>query len=89
LKTQASSGALYYQTVKLPSAVPRPSQDGKAKDDSVYMKGESAISYDDLAKPELKKKKSVWLVVVALVVLAIIGAACYYFFFLHHGALPK
>jgi pSer/pThr/pTyr-binding forkhead associated (FHA) protein len=89
LKTQASSGALYYQTTKLPSAVPRPSKDGKTKDDSVYMKGESAINYDDLAKPELKKKKGAWLFIIALGVLAIIGGACYYFFFLHHGALPK
>jgi pSer/pThr/pTyr-binding forkhead associated (FHA) protein len=89
LKTQASSGALYYQTLKLPSAVPRPSRAGKTKDDSVYMKGESAINYDDLAKPEPKKKTGIWLFVIVLVVLAVIGAACYYFFFLQHGALPK
>ena len=85
LKTQASSGALYYQTVKLPSARPRPSKESEVKDDSVYVKGESAINYGDLAKPELEKKKGIWLFVVALLVLAIIGGACYYFFF-HHGA---
>jgi hypothetical protein len=90
LKTQASSGAIYYQTLKLPSAPIRPSKDPtakKVKDDSVYVKGESAINYTDLAKPEVKKKKSIWLFVVALVVLVIIGGtACYWFFFLHHGA---
>jgi pSer/pThr/pTyr-binding forkhead associated (FHA) protein len=82
LKTQASSGALYYQTVKLPSARPRPSKVGEVKDDSVYVKGESAISYDDLAKPEPEEKKNIWLFVGAFLVIALIGGACYYFFFL-------
>jgi pSer/pThr/pTyr-binding forkhead associated (FHA) protein len=86
LKTQATSGALYYQTAKLPSAVPRPAKNSMVKDDTVYVKGESAINYDDLAKPELKKKNTPLLVIVAVVVLAIIGGACYYFFFFHHGA---
>jgi pSer/pThr/pTyr-binding forkhead associated (FHA) protein len=85
LKTQSVSGALYYQTAKIPSVTARPAKDGKVKDDSVYVKGESAISYDDLAKPELKKKKGIGLFVFAFVVVVIIGAACYYFFFLHHG----
>jgi len=86
LKTQATGGALYYQTLKLPNAPVRSSKAGKLKDDSAYVKGESAISYTDLAKPEVKQKKSGWLFAVALLVLAIIGAACYYFFFLHHAA---
>ena len=86
LKTQATTGALSYQTLKLPKAVPRPFKDGKAKDDSVYVKGESAINYSDLAKPEVKKSNNTWLFIVAFVALAIIGGACYYFFFLHHGA---
>jgi pSer/pThr/pTyr-binding forkhead associated (FHA) protein len=86
LKTQATTGALYYQTLKLPSVLTRPSKAGTAKDDSAYVKGESAINYSDLAKPESKKKKGVGLIVVALLALAIIVGACYYFFFLHHGA---
>jgi pSer/pThr/pTyr-binding forkhead associated (FHA) protein len=86
LKTQGNSGALYYQTLKIPMAVPRPAKAGKLKDNSVYVKGESAISYQDLAKPELEKKKSVVLWGVALVVLAVIAGTCYYFFVLHTGA---
>jgi pSer/pThr/pTyr-binding forkhead associated (FHA) protein len=86
LKTQAASGTFSYQTMKLPFARPRPSKEVEVKDDSVYVKGESAINYSDLAKPEFKQWKDVRLLVVALVVLAIIGGACYYFFFLHHGA---
>ena len=88
LKTQASSGALYYQTEKLPSAPVRPSPGGKTKDDSVYVKGESAINYSDLAKPETKKKSRALLFIVIFVLLALVGAACYYFFVLH-GAHPK
>jgi pSer/pThr/pTyr-binding forkhead associated (FHA) protein len=86
LKKQGTSGALYYQTLKLPSAVPRIAKPGKAKDDSVYVKGESAISYQDLAKPDVKKTNRVMTIVIALVVLAIVGGACYYFFVLHPGA---
>jgi hypothetical protein len=82
LKTHGSSGALSYQTMKLPLARSRPAKEGEVKDDSAYVKGESAINYDDLAKPELKEKRSLWLYVVALLVLAVIGWACYYFFFL-------
>jgi pSer/pThr/pTyr-binding forkhead associated (FHA) protein len=87
LKTQASSGALYYQTLKLPTARPRVAQAGKVKDDSVYVKGESPINYNDLAKPPLAKKSRALLVTVVLVVLAIAGGAGYYFFVLN-GALP-
>ncbi len=87
LKAQASSGALFYQTVKLPSARPRPStEESEVKDDSAYVKGESAISYSDLAKPEPEKQTNVWLYVAAFLVLVIIGGACYYFFLLPHGA---
>ena len=86
LKKQATSGALYYQTLKLPSAVPRPVKAGKSKDDSVYVKGESAINYDDLAKPVVKKSKTGLLIGIAVVVLVLLGAAYYYFFILQHGA---
>jgi hypothetical protein len=83
LKTQATSGALYYQTVKLPSSTARPTKAGTMKDDSVYVKGESAISYHDLAKPEVKKKSYTWVLVVLFLLLIIGAAAGYYFFFLH------
>jgi pSer/pThr/pTyr-binding forkhead associated (FHA) protein len=86
LKTQASTGALYYQTEKIPAVVPRPNKQNNVKDDSVFVKGESAISYDNLAKPEAKKKNKIGLFIAAFVVLVLIGGACYYFFFLHHGA---
>jgi len=88
LKTQASSGALYYQTVKMPTTVPRPaSKAGKTKDDSAYVKGESAISYDDLAKPAPAKSKGMLLIIVIVLVGLAIAGAGYYFFFLH-GAVP-
>jgi pSer/pThr/pTyr-binding forkhead associated (FHA) protein len=88
LKTQASSGALYYQTLKLPSAPARPSKDDKSKedkvkDDSVYVKGESAINYSDLAKPATQKKSRLGLILGVLLVLAVIAGVCYYFFRLH------
>ena len=87
LKTQASSGALYYQTTKLPTSSSRPSKDSTLKDDSAYVKGESAISYDNLAKPEGEKKPNAWPYIIGFVVLVVIGlAACYFFLFFHHGA---
>ena len=86
LKIQATTGTLYYQTLKLPSTPARPTKTGQAKDNSAYVKGESAISYNDLATPEVKKRRSLLLIVGAVVVLVIIAAAGYYFFFLPHGA---
>ena len=84
-KTQGTSGALYYQTLRLPSAPVRAAKPTQIKDDSTYVKGESAISYDNLAKPEVKKKSDLMLYVIVFVVLAAIGAAGYYFFVLPHG----
>jgi pSer/pThr/pTyr-binding forkhead associated (FHA) protein len=86
LKIQAASGSLSFQTLKLPQMRPRPVKEGEVKDDSVYVKGESAINYGDLAKPEPEKKTTVWLFVLGVVALAIIGGACYYFFVLNHAA---
>jgi pSer/pThr/pTyr-binding forkhead associated (FHA) protein len=83
LKTQGSTGALYYQTVKIPTMATRPSKPGKAKDDSVYVKGESAISYSDLAQPEKKKKSKAVLLLVIALLLVLVGAAVYYFVFFH------
>jgi pSer/pThr/pTyr-binding forkhead associated (FHA) protein len=84
LKKQGSTGALYYQTVKLPSSVAKPAPDGTAKDDSAYVKGESAISYNDLAKPEVKKKNPQMLIIGGLVVLVVLAVAAYWFFVLPH-----
>jgi pSer/pThr/pTyr-binding forkhead associated (FHA) protein len=88
LKTQTSGGALYYQTLKLPSAPVRPSKNAAAsvKNDSVYVKGESAISYNDLEKPVVQKKSRAGLIIGVLLVLAAIAGACYYFFVLHPAA---
>ena len=85
LKTQASSGALYYQTLKLPNAPVRSKPEGKSKDDSVYVKGESAINYDDLAKPQTKKRSRLGMIIGGLLSVALIAAVCYYFFILHHA----
>jgi len=89
LKILAKTGAIYYenQTVKMPTLPARPAAKATpAKDDSAYVKGESAISYTDLAKPETRKKSSLVLFCIVLVVLALMGGACYYFFLLQHGA---
>jgi hypothetical protein len=90
LKTAATTGALYYQTLKLPTPASRPTpKAGKAKDDSVYVKGESAINYHDLAKPEVKQGGRMGLIIGVVVVLALLGGGAYYYFFmLHAGAAP-
>jgi hypothetical protein len=89
LKNQAGGGALYFQTTKLPSAPVRTSKPSAAnvKDDSAYVKGESAISFDTIAQPEVKKKNPVVLygVIAAVVVALLVAGACYYFLVLHHG----
>jgi Domain of unknown function (DUF4388)/FHA domain len=83
LKTQASTGTIFYQTVKIPAAPPRPVREGKVKDDSVFVKGESAISYDNLAKPVNGKKKSSGVIIAVVVVVLVIVAAVGYFVFAH------
>ncbi len=90
LKTQATTGTIYYQTLKLPNPALRPRADGKkeskAKEDSAYVKGESAINYDDLAKPEVKKQGGLKTAIIVLIVLLpIVAGACYYFLIVHHG----
>jgi pSer/pThr/pTyr-binding forkhead associated (FHA) protein len=90
LKKAKSTGAIYFEaprhtTLKLPGIAPRPQQPElakpKAKDNSAYVKGESAINYEDLAQPEAPKSGKLALILISTVVLlAILGAACYYFF---------
>jgi pSer/pThr/pTyr-binding forkhead associated (FHA) protein len=71
-----------FSTAKLPlrpKADPTPS---RVLDDSHYVKGKSAISYDTLAKPPVKKQRSPWVLIIGGVVsiLAVIAGGYYYFF---------
>jgi hypothetical protein len=86
LKKQPSGGALYYQTVRISNPKERPSKETKVKDDSVFVKGESAISYDNLAKPVTAQKKRTGLIAtLAGAGLGLAGVGC--FLYLHfHGA---
>lgn len=78
-----SSRPLTRDTVKLPSARTLPPQEQEDEDDRSFMSGQSAISYENLAKPEVAKPKSPWpTLIVSIVVLLLIGAACCYFFIL-------
>jgi hypothetical protein len=71
---------LYYQTLRLPTAPPRaPKEPSKAKDDSAYVKGESAISYDDLALPPEKKKVPRGAIIALVLIMVAIAAVCFYF----------
>jgi pSer/pThr/pTyr-binding forkhead associated (FHA) protein len=84
LKKQGTSGALYYQTAKLPNAPVRAPKSGSVKDDSAYVKGESAVSFDSIAQPEAKKKNPFVLYgVIAAVVVVLAAGACYYFLVIH------
>ena len=81
LKTEESSGTLYYQTLKLPQATARTNtKSGKTKDDSEFLKGSAAINYQDIAKPVVKKPSKMPLI-IALVVAVILAIAAYVYFF--------
>jgi len=85
LKTQASTGAIYYQTTKLPNAPERPKIASKVKEDSAYVKGESAISYDTIAKPEVKKDNRMYYIIGGVVIFALLIFLAYYFAGGHHA----
>jgi pSer/pThr/pTyr-binding forkhead associated (FHA) protein len=89
LKTQADTGTIYFQTSRLPDVPARSRGDGKARDakeDSAYVKGESAISYDDLPKPEVKKSSLLKVIIIVLIaLLPVVAGACYYFLVMNHG----
>jgi pSer/pThr/pTyr-binding forkhead associated (FHA) protein len=72
-------------TVKLPE-VPDASRPEVVKDDSVFVKGQSPISYDNLAKPEepTKGHPLVLFAIVSAVVIFLLGAGYYYFFLVPH-----
>ena len=65
-------------TVKLPNTRTR-----EVKDDSAYVKGGAAISYDTLARPETPApKKTMWVIAYGVLGAVAIGAAIYIIFFL-------
>jgi pSer/pThr/pTyr-binding forkhead associated (FHA) protein len=79
LKTQASTGTIYYETLRLPSAPLRPKAgDSKVKEDSAYVKGEAPISYDTIAKPEVKRPNYLPLIIGVVVAIVLIAAAYYF-----------
>jgi len=72
-------------TTKLPFRPSSSSQADAVKSDSVYVKGQSAISYEDLAKPELPRESGPWPKIIGgVVVLLLIVGAAYYYFCLRH-----
>ena len=76
--------SLFRGTTKLPphkSSGLSSTQALNIKDDSAYVKGQSAISYQDLAQPEPEKQQNPWVkVIIAVVILLIIVAGAYYHF---------
>ena len=68
-------------TVRLPNARTRSAE---VKDDSAFVKGAAAISYDTLAKPTTPQSKKPWLIAYGLLGLVAIGAVIYLLFFLRH-----
>ena len=86
LKTEVSTGALYYQTLKLPQSTPRVASKtagGKTKDDSEFLKGSAAINYHDIAKPVVKKASKMPLIITIVVAVVVLAGAYYYFFVLN------
>ncbi len=79
LKLEASR-PITHDTVRLPDSIKR-RQTQTLKDDRSFVKGESAISYENLAKPERAPTRSPWPnIVISAVILLILGGAFYYFF---------
>ena len=71
-------------TLKLPDASSRKTAT-PIRNDSAFVKGESAISYENIPKPEEpKKRKPVLLFVFATIVILLALAGGYYFLFLRH-----
>jgi pSer/pThr/pTyr-binding forkhead associated (FHA) protein len=85
LREVSTSGGLPSRTtVKLPNRSSLPS--GGVKDDSAFVKGESPISYENLAKPEQPSNTKPMLLMIVggvIVVLALLGGGYYYFVILH------
>jgi pSer/pThr/pTyr-binding forkhead associated (FHA) protein len=83
LKTLSKTGAIYFETAKLPNAPARSPADVKVKEDSAYVKGESAITYDTIAKPEEKKSNRHWLIIAGILLVLLAGIAFYFLGVLH------
>ncbi len=83
LKEVPFNPLISHSTVKLPGARSADGAAPKAKNDSAYVKGVSAINYSDLAKPEVNEKKAPWMIIFIVVVLVLGGAACYFFLLRH------
>ncbi|HEY0257425.1 MAG TPA: FHA domain-containing protein, partial [Candidatus Methylacidiphilales bacterium] len=83
---QATSQAGFTRgTTKLPLRPNGTSQSEAAKNDSVYVKGQSAISYEDLAKPEPEKKSGLGMkIIIGIIVLLLIAGGAYYYLHLRH-----
>jgi hypothetical protein len=84
---EVSGGAIPSRTTaKLPNRSSLPTGGG-VKDDSAFVKGESPISYENLAKPEQPSKRPPPLLLVigagVILVLALLGGGYYYFVILH------
>lgn len=67
-------------TIKLPQAVSRAKPE-EIKGNTAFLKGESAISYDNLPKPEdPAKAHSLLLIIGAVIIVLAVAGGCYYYF---------
>ena len=84
-KVQTTSQTYARGTTKLPMRPTASSPEATVKSDSVYVKGHSAINYEDLAKPEPPGKSGPWPKIIGgvLVLVLIVGGAYYYFCLRH------
>jgi pSer/pThr/pTyr-binding forkhead associated (FHA) protein len=81
---QTTSQTYARGTTKLPMRPNGSPQADPAKNDSVYVKGQSAINYEDLAKPEVVKEKP-WLKIIGgVLLLLVIVAGAYYYICIRH-----
>lgn len=72
-------------TVRLPDYPNKRTRPIPVIDDSAFVKGQSAISYDNLAKPEDTPGSRPWLMIIlgTLVILGMLAGTYYYFFVPH------
>jgi pSer/pThr/pTyr-binding forkhead associated (FHA) protein len=81
--TPSTGRAPVFSTVKLPTRAPAEPPVEEIKDDAAFVKGESAISYQKLPKPEVPSKGKPWvLIIVGTIVLLTVLCGGYYYFFL-------
>jgi len=80
LPQQAISTPHAHTTVKLPAARAQGASSVPKQNDTAYVKGVSAINYQDLAKPETNEKKAPWLLIFTVIVVALICVLSYFYF---------